>query len=39
MEIIEQLERAEYSRQDLTVDEKEQINRELTVKLKTVNHP
>ena len=39
MEIIEQLERAEYSRQDLTVDEKEQISRELTVKLKTVNHP
>ena len=33
--IIEQLERAEYSREDLTIDEKEQINRELMTTLKT----
>ena len=33
--IIEQLERAEYSKQGLTIDEKEQISRELGIKLKT----
>ena len=33
--IIGQLERAEYSRQELTSDEKEQIQRELLMKIKT----
>jgi hypothetical protein len=32
--IIAELERAEYSKLDITIDEKEQINRELLMKMK-----
>ena len=35
MEIIIELEQVEYSEQDITINEKEQINRELVIKLKT----